>query len=70
MKAFVVVRPGYTPNDELVRDIQTHVKSRLAAYEYPRAIVFARELPMTASGKIRRVDLRASDADRRFGIQG
>lgn len=70
VKAFVVVRSGYTPNDELVRDIQAHVKSRLAAYEYPRAIVFARELPMTASGKIRRVDLRAPDADRRFGIQG
>lgn len=68
VKAFVVVRPSFEPSAALARELQEHVKTRLAAYQYPRAIVFARELPMTASGKIRRVDLRAPDADRRFGL--
>jgi len=68
VKAFVVLRQGFTPSPALAAEIQTHVKSRLAAYEYPRRIVFARELPMTASGKIRRGELRALDADARYGL--
>ncbi len=69
VKAFLVVRPGFEPNEELAKAIQAHVKTRLAAYEYPRRIVFARELPITPSGKIRRIELRAPDADERFGIE-
>ena len=68
VKAFLVVRPGFAPTPDLAREIQAHVKTRLAAYEYPRKIVFARELPITPSGKIRRVELRAPDADARFGV--
>lgn len=69
VKAFVVVRAAYLAGPELAKDIQAHVKSRLAAYEYPRVIVFARMLPMTTTGKIRRVELRAPDADERFGVR-
>jgi acetyl-CoA synthetase len=68
VKAFIVVRQGVCPSAELSREIQTHVKSRLAAYEYPRRIVFARELPMTPSGKIRRAELRAPGADETYGL--
>ena len=43
---------------ELARDIQDHVKSRLAAHEYPREVEFVTELPLTATGKIMRRILR------------
>ena len=56
--AFLVLRTGYHPNDGLSREIQDHVRQRLAAYEYPRRIVFVDELPMTATGKIMRRVLR------------
>jgi acetyl-CoA synthetase len=68
VKAFVVLRSGATPSPALADEIRIHVKERLATYEYPRRIVFARELPMTSSGKVRRQELRASDADARFGL--
>jgi acetyl-CoA synthetase len=68
VKAFLVLRPRIEPSEALAAEIQRHVKGRLAAYEYPRRIVFARELPMTPSGKVRRVLLRAPDADERYGL--
>jgi acyl-coenzyme A synthetase/AMP-(fatty) acid ligase len=58
VKAFVVVRDGWTPSDALARELQEHVKRVTAPYKYPRAIEFAKELPKTVSGKIRRVELR------------
>ncbi|MGA7776456.1 MAG: acyl-CoA synthetase [Paraburkholderia sp.] len=58
--AFVVLNAGFVPNDELVREIQQHVKTRLAAHEYPREIRFVDSLPMTATGKVIRKELRAS----------
>lgn len=58
IKAYVVLSHGYTPCDALVKDIQAMVKTRLAAHEYPRAIEFIDELPMTTSGKVRRIALR------------
>ena len=58
VKAFVVLRPGHTPGDELVRTLQDHVKRVTAPYKYPRAIEFVAGLPKTVSGKIRRVELR------------
>ncbi|HEX3551093.1 MAG TPA: benzoate-CoA ligase family protein [Candidatus Elarobacter sp.] len=57
-KAFVVLKPGVTPSDELVAALQAHVKSRLAPYKYPRWIAFVPDLPKTATGKIRRHVLR------------
>ncbi len=58
VKAFVVVQPGVEAGDALVRELQQHVRTRLAAHEYPRAIAFVESLPMTATGKIIRRALR------------
>ena len=59
VKAFIVLNAGFEPSDALVRDIQDHVRTRLAAHEYPRAVAFVDQLPMTATGKIVRRELRA-----------
>jgi len=58
VKAFVVLRPGYSPSEELAAEIQLHVKGRIAAFKCPRKIEFIEALPKTASGKIRRQELR------------
>ena len=58
IKAFIVTAAGVTGSAELARDIQDHVKSRLAAHEYPRQVEFVTELPLTATGKIMRRILR------------
>ncbi|HSJ39101.1 MAG TPA: hypothetical protein VK945_12915, partial [Planococcus sp. (in: firmicutes)] len=47
--------------EELVKDLQNHVKELTAPYKYPRAIEFLEQLPKTASGKIRRVELRQTE---------
>ena len=58
VKAFVVLRPGNEPVDALAVELQEHVKAITAPYKYPRAIEFVDALPKTASGKIRRSELR------------
>jgi acyl-coenzyme A synthetase/AMP-(fatty) acid ligase len=58
VKAFVALRSGFLPSDELARELQDHVKHTTAPYKYPREIEFVAELPKTVSGKIRRVELR------------
>lgn len=58
VKAFVVLHEHITASEELARDLQAHVRSRLAAHEYPRQIEFVSALPMTATGKIIRNMLR------------
>ena len=58
VKAFVVLASDYSPSDDLVRQLQDHVKSVTAPYKYPREIQFVTDLPKTISGKIRRVELR------------
>ena len=58
VKAFIVLAPGVAGSPELARQIQEHVKSQLAAHEYPRAVEFVAELPLTATGKIMRRVLR------------
>ncbi len=58
VRAFVVTKPGVSPSDALAEDIRGFVKTRLAAHEYPREIVFVDDLPMTATGKIIRRALR------------
>jgi benzoate-CoA ligase len=57
-KAFVVLKPGQIPSPGLAELLQTHVRSRLASYKYPRWIEFVDELPKTATGKIQRFKLR------------
>ncbi|MBN8981174.1 MAG: acyl-CoA synthetase [Rhizobiales bacterium] len=59
IKAWIVLRPGYEAGDKLAKEIQDFVKVQLAAHEYPRFIEFATELPMTATGKVLRRELRA-----------
>jgi acyl-coenzyme A synthetase/AMP-(fatty) acid ligase len=58
VKAYVVLTADHEPSEELVNEIQEHCKSETAPYKYPRDIEFIDELPKTASGKIRRVELR------------
>ncbi len=58
IKATIVLAKGYTPSEELIKGIQTHVKHETAPYKYPRVVEFVSELPKTISGKIRRVELR------------
>ena len=57
-KAYVVLKPGNTQNEELKARLQQHVKDKLAPYKYPRWIEFLPELPKTATGKIQRFKLR------------
>ena len=59
IKAWIVLRPGFAPDDALAREIQDFVKVQLAAHEYPRFVQFAESLPMTATGKVLRRELRA-----------
>ena len=61
VKATVVLAAGYTPSEELKKEIQNHVKRVTAPYKYPRVIEFVEELPKTISGKIRRVEIREND---------
>jgi acetyl-CoA synthetase len=59
VKAWIVLKDGYTASDELARELQQFVRTRLAAHEYPRVVAFTDALPMTVTGKILRRELRA-----------
>lgn len=61
IKATVILAKGYTPSEELKKDIQNHVKNTTAPYKYPRIIEFVDELPKTISGKIKRAQIRRED---------
>jgi acetyl-CoA synthetase len=61
VKATVVLTKSYTASDQLVKELQDHVKHATAPYKYPRVIEFVKELPKTISGKIRRVEIREGD---------
>ena len=50
--------------DDLIKELQQHVKKETAPYKYPRIIEFVDELPKTISGKIRRVEIRQKDAEK------
>ena len=65
VKATIVLAKEYVdyPNkEELIKNIQNHVKKVSAPYKYPRVIDFVEELPKTISGKIRRVEIREKDS--------
>lgn len=61
VKATVVLAKNYAASDDLVKELQDHVKKVTAPYKYPRIIEFVNELPKTISGKIRRVEIREHD---------
>ncbi len=65
VKAFIILAPGFEPTAELVLEIQEHVKQETAPYKYPREIEFISELPKTISGKIRRVELRRREEEKK-----
>jgi len=61
VKATIVLAKGYTPSDELIKELQVFVKNLTAPYKYPRIIEFVDEMPKTISGKIKRADIRKKD---------
>jgi len=64
VKATIILTKEYEPSEELVKDIQNHVKKATAPYKYPRVIEFVDELPKTVSGKIIRKEIRRRDEEK------
>ena len=64
VKAYVVLAAGYAASDQLVDDLQRHVRGKLAPYEYPKEIEFIDALPMTTTGKVQRRVLRLQEESR------
>lgn len=64
VKATVVLAKGYAPSDELIKELQNHVKKATAPYKYPRIVEFVDELPKTLGGKIKRAQIRSEDASK------
>ncbi|HET9441042.1 MAG TPA: AMP-binding protein [Longimicrobiales bacterium] len=58
VKAFIVLKPDVSPSEDLVRELQEHVKQQIAPYKYPRAVQFCDSLPRTNTGKLQRFKLR------------
>ncbi|XP_036268815.1 acyl-coenzyme A synthetase ACSM1, mitochondrial isoform X1 [Pipistrellus kuhlii] len=63
VKAFVVLTPQFLSHDpdQLIKELQEHVKSVTAPYKYPRKVEFVPELPKTVTGKIKRSELREKE---------
>jgi acyl-coenzyme A synthetase/AMP-(fatty) acid ligase len=57
-EAWVVLRDGVAPSDQLADALMIHCKSHLAPYKFPRRVHFVDELPRTATGKVQRYLLR------------
>ena len=76
VKAYVVLSPDFVAaraesakrerqfDDDLIAELQTHVKGKLAPYEYPKEIEFVDALPMTTTGKVQRRVLRLQEEER------
>lgn len=65
VKATCVLAKGWEPSEELVKELQNHVKHTTAPYKYPRIVEFVDELPKTLGGKIKRKQIRNAD-----GVEG
>lgn len=61
VKATIVLAKEYSPSEDLISELQNHVKKVTAPYKYPRVIEFTQELPKTLGGKIKRAELRKKD---------
>ncbi|MCP4363727.1 MAG: acetate--CoA ligase [Planctomycetes bacterium] len=61
IKAFLVLREGFNPSDELKEDIKEFIKHRLSGHAYPKEIDFCKNVPKTRSGKIMRRLLKARE---------
>jgi acetyl-CoA synthetase len=64
VKAYIVLAPGHAPSEDLIGQLQTHVRGLLAPYEYPKEIEFIDALPMTTTGKVQRRVLRLQEQER------
>lgn len=64
VKAFIILNDSFQASEELAKELFTFSRAQLAPYKIPRKIEFVKELPKTISGKIRRVELRALQAER------
>ena len=60
--AYVVLKDGHEPCDELAKELQTFVKTHTEPHKYPRTVRFVSDLPKTATGKIQRYKLRQMGA--------
>ncbi len=69
VKAYVILAPGYAASPELATEIQELVKRVTAPYKYPREIEFVDSLPKTISGKIRRVELREMERQKKQDLR-
>ncbi len=67
VKAFIVLKPGHNPSEELKNEISQFVRTRLSYYAYPREIDFVTTLPKTRSGKIMRRVLKAKELGHPLG---
>jgi 2-aminobenzoate-CoA ligase len=60
VKAYIILRAGFTGDAALTRALQDYVKAEIAPYKYPRAIEYVTALPRTETGKLQRFRLRAT----------
>ena len=65
VKAFIVLSEGHEPSDQVAAEIKSFVREHHSAYAYPREIEFVDDLPKTLTGKIRRVELREQERQRK-----
>jgi 2-aminobenzoate-CoA ligase len=63
VKAYVVLRTGYSGDAATTKLLQEHVKATIAPYKYPRTIEYVTQLPRTQTGKLQRFELRRIAAD-------
>jgi acetyl-CoA synthetase len=68
VKAYVVLAPGAQGSEQLIEELQAHVKGKLAPYEYPKEIEFIDALPMTTTGKVQRRVLRLREEERTHAL--
>jgi acetyl-CoA synthetase/medium-chain acyl-CoA synthetase len=66
VKAFIILAPGYEGSPELTKELQNFVKNLTAPYKYPREIEYVDSLPKTISGKIRRIELRDMEKQKKL----
>ena len=65
VKAYIVLTPGHQPSAQLEAELRSHVRGKLAPYEYPKEIEFIDALPMTTTGKVQRRVLRLREEESR-----
>ena len=69
VKAFVVLKPQFKPDQALADKLQAYVKTRLSKHAYPKEVEFVEALPKTSSGKIQRNLLKQQEIAKMEGIQ-